>query len=179
VTPLEAALAEVVSVFEAEGIPYMLIGGLAVAAWNVPRTTLDVDVTVWVDPARLAATVETLCARFGSLSARPLEFVRETRVLPALAAGVRVDIIFGQLAVEREFLNRAVVRAIGPVEARVISLEDLIFAKLLSERPKDYEDARLLIRYHRRTLDREYLAPRVAEMAEALGRPDMLAALDG
>ncbi len=45
---LEAALGRVHDALTAGGVPYMVIGGIAVAHGGVPRATLDVDVTVWV-----------------------------------------------------------------------------------------------------------------------------------
>jgi len=54
-------------------------------------------------------------------------------------------------------------------------LKILIFMKLASERPKDVEDARLLTRRFRGTLDRSYLEPRLKELADALARHDIWA----
>ena len=50
--------------------------------------------------------------------------------------------------------------------------------KLVSEREKDIEDARRLLRRFRESLDREYLEPLVAELAQALAKPEMLRLLD-
>ena len=50
---LEAALLEVSAILDELRIPYMLIGGLAVAQWEEPRATLDIDITIWVEPDRL------------------------------------------------------------------------------------------------------------------------------
>jgi hypothetical protein len=58
----------------------------------------------------------------------------------------------------------------------VASVEDLILVELISERPKDITDARMLLRRFEKTLDREYLEPKLEERAEALARPDILAA---
>jgi hypothetical protein len=46
-TELEAALIEVTAALDACGLPYVLIGGLAIAMTGEPRATLDVDVAVW------------------------------------------------------------------------------------------------------------------------------------
>jgi len=46
--------------------------------------------------------------------------------------------------------------------------------KLMSERGKDLEDARRLIRRLRATLDRGYLEPRLKELAEALAQADIM-----
>ncbi|MBI3666584.1 MAG: hypothetical protein HY236_10245 [Acidobacteria bacterium] len=56
----------------------------------------------------------------------------------------------------------------------VAAVEDLILMKLISERLKDLDDARRLLHRHRGGLDRAYLQPRLAELSEALARPDIL-----
>lgn len=119
-TRLEAALVEVVGIFEYLEIPYMLIGGLAVAQWGEPRATLDLDFTVWVEPQELERTLAELVYRLASRTAHPMEFVERTRVLPVQTrSGVPVDIIFAMWPVEQEAITAAARRSIGGVEVRV------------------------------------------------------------
>ena len=59
-TQLETALVEITSFLDRSGLPYMLIGGLAVAMWGEPRATLDVDLSVWVDPAGFDDAVQAI-----------------------------------------------------------------------------------------------------------------------
>jgi hypothetical protein len=54
---------------------------------------------------------------------------------------------------------------------RVCSPEDLIVHKALSERPKDLEDVRGIIRAQGPALDRAYLDPLIRGLAEDLSRP--------
>ena len=111
---LEEALNEAVSELEAASIPYMLIGGLALAAWKLSRSTLDVDLTLWVDSDALKAVVDRLTARFPARVSDPINFVNRTRVLPvATVAGVRLDYIFAAFPFERTMLSRAVVRELS------------------------------------------------------------------
>jgi hypothetical protein len=56
----------------------------------------------------------------------------------------------------------------------VASVEDLLFMKLLSTREKDRADAVALVRRHGKSLDRDYLLPKLKEAAEALDRPEIL-----
>jgi hypothetical protein len=56
----------------------------------------------------------------------------------------------------------------------VASVEDLILMKLVSERQRDLEDGRRLLRRFGDALDRAYLEPRLTELAEGLGRPEIL-----
>ena len=173
-TELESALVEVASLLDEMGLPYMLIGGLAVALWGEPRATLDVDLSVWVDPAEFDETVRKIAARFPTV-ADPLDFVRRTRVLPVeTSQSVRADIVFAALQAEREMMDRAQTLFVAGAGIRVASVEDLTWMKLISDRPRDAEDAKRLIRHFREKLDRGYLEPRLREIAEALGRPDIL-----
>jgi len=176
---LDAAIAEVSAFLESLGIAHMLIGGQAVIARGVPRATLDVDMTLWVEPDELATTVEAITARFRSLTRSPQEFVIQTRVLPAqTSSGVRIDLVFASLPFERQAIRRAVTEEIGGVPVPVIAAEDLIIQKLASERPKDLSDGRALLERHAATLDDEYLVPQLRELAAALARDDIQEALD-
>ncbi len=53
-------LRQVVSVLEDLGIPYMVVGSLACAAYGEPRMTLDIDMVVDLKPQQVAP----LCQRF-------------------------------------------------------------------------------------------------------------------
>jgi len=88
--------------------------------------------------------------------------------------GVRGDIVFGMLPAERQLLERARPKQLGSRTIPTASVEDLILMKLMSERGKDLEDARRLIRRLRATLDRGYLEPRLKELAEALAQADIM-----
>ena len=132
------------------------------------------DVSVWVDPEGFEAAVQRIAAGFRSIS-DALEFARKTRVLPIETThGVRADIVFASLEPERRMIARATHKTIDGVLVRLAAVEDLIWMKLLSERPKDTDDARRLIRRFRASLDRAYLEPKLAEMSEALTRPAIL-----
>jgi predicted nucleotidyltransferase len=174
-TALELAVLEVTGALEQVGVPYMLIGGIAVSLWGEPRSTLDVDVTIWAEPEEQERTIRALCSHLRAVPEDPEAFVRQTRVLPAISSGqVRLDIVFAGLPEEERMIQRAQPKAVAGRNVRVVSVEDLIFMKLASERPKDIQDARLLLRRFRKTLDRGYIEPRLKELAAGLARPDIL-----
>ncbi len=173
-TPIEEALAEITAFCDELSIPYMLIGGLAMAAWDEPRATLDVDLSIWIEPDRQESTLKRLFRSFQALPPDPFRFASETRVCPLLSSsGVRIDVVLGVLPIEREAIARARTMAIGGRTIRVASVEDLLLMKLVSERPRDREDAERLLRRFGGTLDREYLMPLLENLAEALGRPEI------
>jgi hypothetical protein len=172
-TDLQSAVLEVASLLDELGYAYMLIGGLAVAMWGEPRATLDVDVSVWTAPGEFEDAVQRIAARVRTVP-DALEFARRTRVLPvATSHGVRADIVFAALPEERRMILRALWKPVGESRIRVASVEDLILMKLISERPKDLDDARRLVRRFRAELDRAYLEPKLLGLSEALARPEI------
>jgi hypothetical protein len=173
VNGLEAALAALDATFRELHIPYMVIGGLANAQWGVPRATLDVDVTVWVEGGGLVGAIGELCSRHRSLVANPQEFVARTRVLPLEVEGTRADVVFGLLPYEQAAIARAVERPAGGAAVRFCTPEDLILHKIISGREKDREDVRGILAAQRGKLDLAYLEPRVRELASVLQRPDI------
>jgi hypothetical protein len=117
-----AAVARAVFVFEADDVPYALIGGLAVGVRSgVPRATLDVDFAVATSFDR-----EVLCERFQASGFKAtgrfphsLNFKHES--------GEPV-----QLAFDPEFdamIERAEEVRLGALAVKVVTKEDLIAMK--------------------------------------------------
>ncbi len=174
-TILEAALLEMAALLEELHLDYMLIGGVAVALWGEPRATLDVDLTLWVEPDRMESTVETLAARLAVRTPRPLEFVQRSRVLPVLASnGIPVDLLFAAWPLEKKAIGHAVVRQVAGSPVRVAGLNDLLLLKLISDRPKDLADAAALLRRHRGQVNFNWLERELSALAEAIAEPEML-----
>jgi hypothetical protein len=170
----EGVLLRVAAALERQGIPYMVIGGLANVVWGEPRATLDVDVTVWVDEANLAGAVTDLTAAFRPLVEDPLEFLRETRVLPLESEeGVRIDVVFGLLPFEREAIARAVPIVVAGTPVRFCTAEDLILMKIISTREQDLADAEEVTVRRINLLDLGYLEPRIRELEDLLGRGEI------
>jgi hypothetical protein len=75
-TTLERTLLELARTLTNNGIPYMIIGGMANAVWGEPRATLDIDVVVWVAEKEIKNVVSLLSdvylPRVSDLSPEPL-----------------------------------------------------------------------------------------------------------
>jgi hypothetical protein len=56
----EEAGRELADRLEARGVPYAIGGALALAQWGIPRGTIDVDMNIWVDPARPTSAAQLL-----------------------------------------------------------------------------------------------------------------------
>jgi hypothetical protein len=175
-TVLEQALAEIVALLESLRIDYMVVGGIANAVWGEPRATVDVDVTIAVDEPAIPNTIDQIGRRIQLAVADPLPFVRDTRVLPLDSQnGVRVDVIFALLPFEVDAIRRARAVMLAGRAVRVVTPEDLVLMKIISERERDVADAEALTRRRIHEIDLEYLEPRVRDIATLLERPEILA----
>jgi predicted nucleotidyltransferase len=174
-TPLDRAVHDITQVLESVHIEYAIIGGIANAVWGEPRATIDVDVTVSVDEEDLAKRIATIGARFRPAVSDPVAFVQQTRVLPLdTRDGVRIDVIFALLPFELDAIRRASRVSIAGRMVHVVTAEDLVLMKIISERPRDLADAEAIVRRRAKELDRGYLEPRVRELATALERESIL-----
>lgn len=181
---LETVLADLARRLEEVGIPYMVVGGMANAVWGSPRSTVDLDVTVLLDPAAAPSVVQSLGAAYTSRVGDAEGFAVETRVLPLRhVGGVQIDVIFALLPFEEEAIRRSVSIDVQGTPVRFCTPEDLVLHKIVSERDRDRKDVEEILRRRMATLDRSYLDPRVHELATLLDRPGIerwyLKLLDG
>lgn len=168
----EKSLRDITALFDRHKIAYMVIGGLANAKWGHPRATLDIDITIWAPVRGIKKILSLLQRDYTPLIEKPLEFIRETRVLPLKTIGEqRIDIIFGALPFEKNAIDRAVKVQIGSTNVNFCTPEDLILLKIISDRPKDTDDVRGILAFQKENLDYEYLEPRIMELANLLEKP--------
>ncbi len=174
-TPLDRAIHAITQTLESLNIPYAIVGGIANAVWGEPRATIDVDVTVSVEPADLPKTILAIAAPFHAAVADPAGFVEQTRVLPLdTPDGVRIDVIFALLPFELDAIRRARRLSLAGRTVAVVTPEDLVLMKIISDRPRDVADAEAIVRRRAGELDRAYIEPRIRELAAALAREDVL-----
>ena len=167
-----AALAGLSAVLRKAGIPHMVVGGAAVILHGGVRTTMDIDVTVWVPEEGLPRAVAVITKAFPARVPNPLEFARERRVLPVRAAGgVPADIIFGLLPFEEEAIRKAENMEVGGEQVPVCGVADLIIHKVISDRPEDAADVQFLVSRYGATLDRKSLDKQVSALATELSKP--------
>ena len=174
------AVAELTGFLEAEGIPYAVIGGIAVQYWGESRTTRDVDIVVLVPPDKTDQFLKHAVDRFHPRIADAVSFAKENRVLLLETSdGTPADIALGIPGYEEEALKRAVTGSInGSPPFRLISAEDLIIHKILASRPRDLEDAELiLVRQHQR-IDMGYVTKWLEAFGAIVENRDLLAELE-
>jgi hypothetical protein len=76
-----AAAREVDECLRKIGLPYCLIGGIALQRWGQPRTTLDVDVTVMAELGSEDRVIRQLLSAFEPRIADAAEFALQSRVV--------------------------------------------------------------------------------------------------
>lgn len=141
--------------FDARGIRYALLGGLATMLRGRPRFTQDVDVLLDVPQIALPGLLDDLLARGFSLDPQTVirEFVQHH--MTAFRFGVvRIDWLKPVLPLFAHALAAATSLPWTEGHAlRVLAPEGLIVTKMVAFRPQDQEDIRTLLAANRETID--------------------------
>ena len=137
---------DLLNLFNANNVKYLIIGGYAVIQYAEPRYTKDLDLWISADKDNAAAVYKAL-KEFGAPLAGLTEadFAEEGYFYQMGRPPMRVDILMGipGLEFEKAWQHRVEVDFDGLV-VKFISREDLIEAKKASGRPQDLIDADLL-----------------------------------
>ena len=170
----EQELKQIARLLEKQHVPYMVIGGLAVAIWGNPRATIDIDITVWISDDQIENLLKAITQKYKCMVDSPFDFISETSVLPIRSAkDLRIDIIFGALPFEKTAIERAVIIEVGETPIKFCTAEDLILLKIFSERSKDLDDIRGIVQFQREKLDYTFLDTRIEELSNLLDRPEI------
>ena len=173
-----AALRKLAEAFDEFGAPAMVIGGIAVVARGVPRTTLDIDTTVWAAGLDLDRALE-LFGRHGLtprvIDARRFAEDHQVLLLQHEASGTPIDVVLARLPFEREALARATPVDFGGATLGVATVEDLVIYKAVAWRERDRSDIERLLAAHQDQVDLERVRSLVAEFAVMLDAPERVA----
>jgi hypothetical protein len=173
-----AALEALVGALDHVRAPAMIIGGVAVIARGVPRTTLDIDATIWGEGLDIQQAVAVLAGH--GIAPRiddAVAFARDHQVLLLRheASGTPIDLTIAWLPFERHALARATRLDLGAVSAPVALPEDLIVYKAVAWRDEDRRDVERLLRLYHGEIDMERVFGLVAQFAAALDAPQRIA----
>jgi len=142
-------------VFEARGVNYALLGGLATMLRGRPRFTQDVDILLDVPQIALPELLDELIERGFSLDRDTVirQFVQEH--MTAFRFGVvRIDWLKPVLPLYAHALAAATSFPwTEGHQLRVLTPEGLVVTKLVSFRPQDQEDIRTLLAANRDEID--------------------------
>jgi hypothetical protein len=141
-------------------VKYLMVGGLAVSLYGVPRTTMDIDIIISTTPQNINKIL-SLLKELGYVPRLPVDPADladpkkvkdwvENRNLKAFsfyhkkANYMVIDILLVHpLEFEKAFKNKTVKKA-GDIEFYLASIDDLIRTKKASGRPQDLCDIEML-----------------------------------
>src|SRR5712691_7150302 len=140
---------ELLSIFNAQEVKYLIVGGYAVSFHAQPRATKDIDLLIKPDAENARAVYGSL-GKFGApldgLTAE--DFIARDKFFRMGRAPVIVDILpeIKGIDFDHAWQNRveAVIDPQTGLTAPFISRADLIAAKLAAGRPQDIADAAAL-----------------------------------
>lgn len=134
---------DLLNLFKAKNVKYMVIGGYAVVQYTEPRFTKDLDLWISTHPDNAEAVFAAL-KEFGAPleGMSPKDFSEEGYFYQMGVPPVRVDVLMGIPGVQfDEAWERRVEVQFDDVSVTIISREDLIQAKRAAGRPQDLLDA--------------------------------------
>ena len=134
---------DLLNLFKANNVKYMVIGGYAVVQYAEPRFTKDLDLWISTQPDNAEAVFNAL-KEFGAPleGMSPKDFSEEGYFYQMGLPPVRVDILMGIPGVQFEDAwERRVEVQFDDIAVTIISKQDLILAKRASGRPQDLLDA--------------------------------------
>ena len=147
-------LKKVINALNAKRVPYLLIGGYAVALHGAVRGTVDIDIAIGLNE-KAYKNVEKALMDIGLKSRLPVNaeevfhfrenYIQKRNLIawsfynPDNPLEI-VDVIITEDAKSYKSLTKT----IGGLKIKVISLEDLIKLKKKSGRPQDIEDVNAL-----------------------------------
>jgi hypothetical protein len=138
---------ELLSIFNAEGVRYLIVGGFALAHYGHPRYTKDLD--IWVDPEVSNATrTFRALARFGAPlgSVTEKDFADPDVVFQIGIEPIRIDILTDVSGVNfSDAWKRRERTFYADVPVTLISKADYIANKRASGRPSDLRDVESLL----------------------------------
>jgi hypothetical protein len=161
---LDRILMTSTGLLERLGIPYALMGGIAVRIYGIPRPTYDIDFTIALDRARLPILFQS--ARDAGYTV-PEEYVGgwidQIAGMPLIKLrvylherGIDIDIFLAESPFQKELLARRREARLNDSTAWFVSPEDLILLKLIAGRPRDIADVDDIL-FTQGPLDQDYM----------------------
>lgn len=157
---IEDVFVALIKLFSKHKIPYMVVGGFAVAFWGEPRLTKDIDLVLATSKDILSKLVDILRDNNYVFHYEELKMLAKlsNRFTIADATNTfRIDLWVPQTYFEEQAFKRRLNKKYNGKKILLISPEDLILFKLLADRTKDIDDIKGILARQKGKLDRNYL----------------------
>jgi len=148
---LYQALRRILSILEKLQVPYALIGGLALAFYEVVRATKDLDLLILLSPDEMEKLAGQLRVNGLPASARkgsPGDPVVGVVVVQVPVGGEQFtcDLLLPSARWQSEAIRNARILEVEEMAVRVVQARDLFLLKLYAGGPQDLLDAGQLLR---------------------------------
>ena len=167
------ALWDAVAALEELGLGYAVVGGLAVGAWGVGRSTRDVDLYSDLPPARRGDVQRALEARGFHVPAMEPELTRFGVFRSRSANGVFLDVFAAVGPLGEAILERRRRIDVGGRPLWLVAPDDLVILKAFSDRERDHEDVVSLAATLGDTLDLPYVRRWAKRLDESIGTSEV------
>lgn len=143
---------------ESKAWDFYFIGGITVQVWGQPRLTQDIDLTLLTNLQNEPAIIDEILEHYKPKFSGAGEFALTERILPLFAdSGIGIDLTLGGLSDTSEALARSSYQNfVGDIKLRICSPEDLVIAKTVAARPRDWIDVESVI-IRQAKLDWDYI----------------------
>jgi hypothetical protein len=162
------------------GLPFCVIGGVALQRWGEPRYTADVDLSVLVEAGREALAAQALIAELSPRIEDAEGFAARTRVvLLRTREGVDIDIVLAGLPFEARVIDRSTLWNLDETASlRTCSAEDLLVMKAFAGRDKDWADVTSVLERQGGKLHIDQVRNELRPLVEAKQEPGLFAELE-
>jgi hypothetical protein len=177
---LEDALEALSTGLTDSGVPWSVIGGIAVIAHGVRRLTTDIDAVVKGGSVSVAETLRILAqCGFEPRIEDAEQFAMSNLVLLLhhRPTGVDIDLSFGWTEFENRAIGASVVMPFGRVRVPMVGPADLVAFKAIAGRARDIDDAAALLLLHPE-IDVDAVRRQVQELAGLAEAPELIGGLD-
>jgi len=156
----EQFVLDIVKILTGLGIPYAVVGALAVSYYGVPRSTADADMVIWLrGPETEEELKERLMAVNYSVKSRrgdPGDPISRCIVVEDEFEN-RMDLLAGIHGMDPAAIERRTFTSLMNSPLEMIGAEDLVAMKLFAGGLQDLEDARGILQVSGRLLNLDLL----------------------
>ena len=164
-TPPDEVVIELVKQLDAFGVDYAVGGALAIGLWSEPRSTIDVDITLFLDPKTPDQCVSLLeSIGCGIDKDKATAMLREFGYCRVSWRDCTVDIFLPTTPFLISAKHRRSSLLFCGREVRFWNAEVMAVLKMMFFRQKDFVDLEKVIRAQGTNLDRVWVRQKLEEM---------------
>ncbi len=164
----------------AQGVPFAFGGAIALNYHRDPRSTVDIDINIFLAPEDHDTVVSALDRLYALSDSGAIDARLSERGQTRTQWGrTHVDLFFANTDFHASMAQRVVYEQFDDTAIPVLSIEDLLVCKALFNRPKDWIDIEAVAANKHDNIDRPYIEhwlgqflsyddPRLSRLRDAL-----------